>query len=51
MGLGVFDRCLVVEELSRACSGITLATTATDLGVGISVHLRRYNVDDTGDML
>ncbi|MFH1022781.1 MAG: acyl-CoA dehydrogenase family protein [Planctomycetota bacterium] len=32
MGGGVFEQCIVVEELSRACSGIALAMAATGLG-------------------
>lgn len=33
LGMGCFELCLVVEELSRACAGITLALAGTDLGV------------------
>jgi len=32
LGGGVFELCLIVEELSRACGGITLALAATALG-------------------
>lgn len=32
LGGGVFELCLVVEELSRACGGIALAVAATALG-------------------
>ena len=34
MGLGVFENCLVVEELCYGCSGITLAITSSELAVG-----------------
>jgi len=32
LGGGVFDLCLVTEELSRACAGIALSVAATALG-------------------
>ncbi len=32
MGGGIFEMCLVVEELSRACGGIALAYAASGLG-------------------
>ncbi len=32
LGGGMFEMCLVVEELSRACSGIALAYAASGLG-------------------
>ncbi|HOJ39285.1 MAG TPA: acyl-CoA dehydrogenase family protein, partial [bacterium] len=32
MGFGVFEMCLVVEELSRICGGIALAFAGTGLG-------------------
>jgi butyryl-CoA dehydrogenase len=32
LGGGVLDLCLVVEELSRVCSGIALCYAATSLG-------------------
>jgi len=32
MGYGVFEMCLVVEELSRVCGGIALAFAGTGLG-------------------
>jgi alkylation response protein AidB-like acyl-CoA dehydrogenase len=33
LGMGVFELCLVAEELSRACAGIALALLGTALGV------------------
>jgi len=48
LGMGCFELCLVVEELSRACAGITLAYAGTDLGVepiivmGNEEQKRRY---------
>lgn len=33
LGGGVFEMCLVVEELSRACGGIALAYAASGLGI------------------
>ncbi|MCL6589599.1 MAG: acyl-CoA dehydrogenase [Firmicutes bacterium] len=32
MGGGVFEQCLVVEELSRACSGVAVSYAASGLG-------------------
>lgn len=32
LGLGVFGLCLIVEEMSKVCGGITLAMAATGLG-------------------
>ncbi|HUV08621.1 MAG TPA: acyl-CoA dehydrogenase family protein, partial [Spirochaetia bacterium] len=32
MGGGIFEMCLVVEELSKACGGISLAYAASGLG-------------------
>jgi butyryl-CoA dehydrogenase len=32
LGAGVFDLCLVVEELSRACGGVAIGYAATALG-------------------
>ncbi|OQR70103.1 putative medium-chain specific acyl-CoA dehydrogenase [Tropilaelaps mercedesae] len=32
LGLGVFDICLAIEEMTYACSGIALALTSSDLG-------------------
>ena len=33
LGGGIFELCLVVEELSRACSGVAVSYAATGLGV------------------
>lgn len=33
LGLGVFDSCLVTEELAYGCTGITLGIEGTSLGV------------------
>lgn len=33
LGLSVFDGCLISEELSYGCTGITLAIEGTSLGV------------------
>jgi alkylation response protein AidB-like acyl-CoA dehydrogenase len=33
LGGGVFDLCLVTEELSKACAGIALSVAATALGI------------------
>ena len=33
LGGGVFDLCLVTEELSKACGGIALSIAATGLGI------------------
>lgn len=33
LGMGVFDGCLVTEELAYGCTGITLAIEGTGLGV------------------
>lgn len=33
MGLGVFDTCLVTEEMAFGCTGITLAIEGSSLGV------------------
>ena len=38
MGLGVFDACLVNEELSFGCTGISLAIEGSGLGVS-HIHL------------
>ena len=32
MGFGIFELCLAIEELSRACGGISLALAASALG-------------------
>ncbi len=32
LGGGVFEQCLVVEELSRACSGVAVSYAASGLG-------------------
>ncbi len=51
MGGGVFDLCLVVEELSKACGGITLAIAATALGTfpiilyGTEMQKKKYLPD------
>lgn len=37
--LGVFDSCLVTEELAWGCTGITLAIEGTGLGVSIELTL------------
>jgi len=37
LGLGVLEECLIVEELSYACSGIQTAITAN--GLAVSIHL------------
>lgn len=35
-GLGVFDGCLIAEELAYGCSGIMAAVTITNIGVSIN---------------
>lgn len=37
--MGVFDSCLVTEELAYGCTGITLAIEGTSLGVNIRTSL------------
>ena len=38
LGGGIFEMCIVVEELSRACSGIALAYAASGLGTIPIIH-------------
>lgn len=35
MGMGVFDGCLVAEELAYGCTGIMTALEASGLGVSV----------------
>jgi acyl-CoA dehydrogenase len=36
LGLGIFDTCLVTEELAYGCTGIQTAIEANSLGVCIN---------------
>ena len=36
LDLGIFDTCLVTEELAYGCTGIQTAIEANSLGVGIA---------------
>lgn len=55
IGLGVFDNCLVGEELAYACTGITLAIQSSELGV-CSIYSRasgeipKYNQIKFGEL-
>jgi alkylation response protein AidB-like acyl-CoA dehydrogenase len=43
LGGGIFDLCLVVEELSRACSGVAVSYAASALG---TFTLLQYGTDE-----
>ena len=43
LGGGCLDLCLVIEELSRACSGVALCYAATSLG---SISLLKYGTEE-----
>ena len=43
LGGGCLDLCLVIEELSRACSGVALCYAATSLG---TIALLRYGTEE-----
>lgn len=43
MGLGVFDTCLVTEELAFGCTGITLAIEGSSLGVSELYSYRLFD--------
>lgn len=46
LGLSTFDGCLISEEFSFGCTGITLAIVGTELGVGFYLAaVRRCLVD------
>lgn len=42
MDVGVFDGCLVAEELAFGCTGIMTAMEASGLGVSVMLLLLRY---------
>lgn len=37
MGLGIFDACLITEELAYGCTGVQTAIEANSLGVSRSL--------------
>ena len=39
LGLGIFDACLVTEELAYGCTGIQTAIEANSLGVSTVITL------------
>lgn len=39
MGMGIFDSCLVTEELAFGCTGIALAIEGSSLGVSYRTFL------------
>ena len=38
MGLGIFDSCLITEELAYGCTGVQTAIEANSLGVSSHCH-------------
>lgn len=39
LGLGVFDGCLIAEELAYGCTGIMTAMEGSGLGVSLNPYL------------
>lgn len=44
LDLGIFDTCLVTEELAYGCTGIQTAIEANSLGVGIAHEFTNLSI-------